>query len=98
MKPSSFFRVLTAGGLGLLLGACAESPAVPQVASQNLAAQSPEVKTCQTDYATGSHYDRRTICMTEDDEKDADQSVQQTMATYRALSGSRQRQTESGGH
>lgn len=85
MKTSTSILIIGMGCCGLLLAGCAESPTVPQATRPALATPPPP-KTCQTDFATGSHYQQHTICMTEDEERDSDNLQRQSLANQRARS------------
>lgn len=68
----------------LLLGACAEStPVAPPQAAQS----TPVVptKTCQSDYSTGSHYNRTVECVSDEDRDLMEEQTRQQMQNYRAL-------------
>jgi hypothetical protein len=84
MKTSNCILMVGIGSFSLLLVACVESPTTPNVTAQALAAP-PAPKTCQTDFATGSHYQLRTICMTEEEDNTARELEQQDLARNRQL-------------
>lgn len=67
----------------LLISGCAETPAVSS-AQQQVSKAAP-TKTCQSDYSTGSHYNRTVECVSDEDRDLMEEQTRQQMQNYRAL-------------
>lgn len=87
---NSVLKAVVAGA-SLALGACAESPSAPSehaaepVRNIEFALEGPPLVSCQTDDETGTHLRKKTVCKSDEEDRDNRSQVARSQSQLRSL-------------